>query len=269
MVTGAASGIGFAMAQRFAEEGMRVVLADIENESLALSCSELAAKGHEAASYRIDVSRPEDVKGLADFAFGRYGSVQVLCNNAGVGMGGVVWEHSPEDWAWLLGVNVIGVVNGIREFVPRMLGQGDDCHIVNTASAAGLDARPWLGMYSATKYAVVAISEALEAELRMRGSKIGVSVLCPAVVNTRIGESERNRPEGTSAGPKELSADAQAFETAFRAALAQGLPASRVADLVLEGMKQGRLYITTNAETEARVRDRLGRVLADVSALVT
>src|SRR3990170_1586586 len=156
VVTGAASGIGRAMAERFAAEGMKVVLADVEEEALARAESELKAKGAAVAARRTGVSRGED-------------------------------------WEWVLGVNLWGVIHGVRVFVPIMLRQGDDCHIVNTASGAGLHTRPWLAMYCASKHAVVALSESLHHELALTGSRVKVSVLCPAVVNTRIGESERNR----------------------------------------------------------------------------
>jgi NAD(P)-dependent dehydrogenase (short-subunit alcohol dehydrogenase family) len=268
VVTGAASGIGRAMAKRFAAEGMRVVLADVEAGPLEAAASRLKEDGYDVAAFRVDVTRPDEVRGLAEFTLEKFGSVQVLCNNAGVGIGGTLWEHSPEDWQWLLGVNVLGVVNGLREIVPVMLNQGDQCHIVNTASAAGLDARAWLGMYSATKYAVVAISEALQAELRMRAANIGVSVLCPALVNTRIAESERNRPGQVAGEAEDLAPDAQAFDQAFRAALAQGLPPAQVAGAVVEAIRIGRFYIITQAETEARVRDRFSRILDDASLAV-
>lgn len=262
-MTGAASGIGRALAERFLAEGMKVVLADVEEAALQQTASDLAAAGGETVSFRVDVSRPEEVRALADVAFERFGGVHVLCNNAGVGIGGTIWEHSPEDWQWLLGVNVLGVVNGLREFVPRMLARDEEAHIVNTASAAGLDARPWLGMYSATKYAVVAISETLRAELEMRGAKIGVSVLCPALVNTRIAESERNRPTAEGRTAHHLTPEARAFDQAFRAALAQGLPPEQVADSVLRAIRDGSLYIITQAETIARVRTRLERILGE------
>jgi NAD(P)-dependent dehydrogenase (short-subunit alcohol dehydrogenase family) len=269
VVTGAASGIGLAMAERFVAEGMRVVMADVEADALQRARTSLLEKGGDVAAFQADVSRPEEVSDLAAFAQGTYGTVQLLCNNAGVGIGGTVWEHSPDDWQWLLGVNVLGVVNGLREFVPAMLEQGDECHIVNTASAAGLDARPWLGMYSATKYAVVAITEALQAELRMRGANIGVSVLCPALVNTRIAESERNRPGDGAANAEGLAPDAQAFDQAFRAALAQGIPPAEVADAVLDAIRTGRFYVITQSDTAARVRDRFNKILADASLTVT
>jgi NADP-dependent 3-hydroxy acid dehydrogenase YdfG len=266
VVTGAASGIGRAMAERFLVEGMKVVLADIEADALARTEGELAAVGT-VASHLTDVSKAEDLQALADFALRTFGRVNLLCNNAGVGIGGAVWEHTVRDWEWLLGVNVWGVIHGIRTFVPIMLERGDDCHIVNTASAAGLDARPWLGMYSASKAAVVAISEALRDELAATGAKIGVSVLCPAIVNTRIGDAERNRPaELKNDGDAEVPPQAQAFGEAFRAMLATGIPPEAVADAVIEAIRSQRLYILTNAETVERVQRRASRVVGDLPA---
>jgi NADP-dependent 3-hydroxy acid dehydrogenase YdfG len=262
VVTGAASGIGRAMAERFLAEGMKVVLADIEVDALKETERELANAGTVAA-FRTDVSKAEDVQALAGFALRTFGGVNLLCNNAGVGIGGAIWEHSVRDWEWLLGVNVWGVIHGIRTFVPIMLSQGDECHIVNTASAAGLDPRPWLGMYSASKSAVVAISEALQQELMMTGAKVGVSVLCPAIVNTRIGDAERNRPPGLqNDGDAQPPPQAQAFGEAFRAMLTSGISPKAVADCVVDAIQNDRLYILTNAETEARVRARFDRMLA-------
>jgi NAD(P)-dependent dehydrogenase (short-subunit alcohol dehydrogenase family) len=267
VVTGAASGIGFALAERFAVEGMRVVLADVEAASLLDAASRLRTAGHDVASVRTDVSRADDVQRLAEVTIDTYGAVHIVCNNAGVGIGGALWEHTVKDWEWLLGVNLWGVIHGIRTFVPVMLRQGDECHIVNTASAAGLDARPWLGMYSASKYAVVAISEALQQELAMTGARIGVSVLCPAVVNTRIGDAERNRPAALSnSTDAEAPPQAQAFGEAFRAMLASGIAPREVADATVEAIRAQRLYILTNPETTARFRGRLDRVLNEAAA---
>lgn len=265
VVTGAASGIGRAIAERLGNEGVKVVLADIDAQALTCAEQELAASGLEVAARKTDVSRGDDVEGLARFALERFGAVHILCNNAGVGIGGRLWEHTLADWEWLMGVNVWGVVHGIRSFVPVMLARGDECHIVNTASAAGLDARPFLGMYSATKYAVVAISEALQQELLQGGARIGVSVLCPAVVNTRIGESERNRPSPLRNAVRSIATDIQGFDQAFRAALAAGIPPERVADAVVDAIRRERFYVLTQNETETRVRARFDRILKDAA----
>ncbi len=262
VVTGGASGIGRAMSERFAAEGMKVVLADIEQGALDRAIAEMRANGAEVAGKRTDVSRAEDVEALARFAVDTFGAVHIVCNNAGVGMGGSAWQMTVRDWEWMLGVNLWGVIHGIRTFVPLMLAQGDECHIVNTASGAGLHTRPFLGMYAATKHAVVALSESMYHELKLTGSKVGVSVLCPAVVNTRIGESERNRPTGlqneaAAGNPAQMAA----MEQAFRAALAAGLAPEQVAQAVLDAIREERFYIITHEETKGRVRGKMEDIL--------
>ena len=262
VVTGGASGIGRAMAERFAAEGMKVVLADIEEGALATAESEMRAKGGTVASKRTDVSLGEDVEALARFTLDVFGAVHVVCNNAGVAVGGVTWQHTVKDWQWLLGVNLWGVIHGVRTFVPIMLQQGDECHVVNTASRAGLLARPWLAMYCASKHAVVALSESLYHELTLTGSKVKVSVLCPAVVNTRIGESERNRPDVLrDADEAGAPAQMQAMEQAFRAVLAAGLPPDQVAAAVVDAIKAERFYIITNEEMKDQVSTRLSDII--------
>jgi len=262
VVTGGASGIGRAIAERFAAEGMKVVLADIEEGALATAESEMRAKGTTVASKRTDVSRGEDVEALARFTIDRFGAVHVVCNNAGVAVGGVTWQHTVKDWQWLLGVNLWGVIHGVRTFVPIMLQQGDECHVVNTASRAGLLTRPWLAMYCASKHAVVALSESLYHELTLTGSKIKVSVLCPAVVNTRIGESERNRPDVLrDADEAGAPAQMQAMEQAFRALLATGLPPEEVAGAVVEAIKDERFYIITHEGMKDQVSTRLSDII--------
>ena len=265
VVTGGASGIGRAMAERFAAEVMKVVLADIEEGALAAAEGEMKAKGATVASKRTDVSRGEDVEALARFTVDTFGAVHVACNNAGVGVGGVTWQQTVKDWEWVLGVNLWGVIHGIRAFVPIMLQQGDECHVVNTASRAGLATRPWLAMYSASKHAVVALSESLYHELSLTGSKVKVSVLCPAVVNTRIGESERNRPETLrdAAGAGVPVQQAQAMEQAFRALLATGQPPEEVAAAVVEAIRGERFYIIPHEETKAWVATRLNDIIGD------
>jgi len=264
VVTGGASGIGRAMAERFATEGMKIVLADVEPESLSRAESEMKAAGASVASVPTDVSKAADVEALARSTLETFGAVHVLCNNAGVAMGGPLWEHTLKDWEWVFGVNVWGVVHGVRTFVPIMLEQDDECHIVNTASGAGLHVRPFLGMYAASKHAVVALSDALSQEMKAMGRKIGVSVLCPAVVNTRIGEAERNRPpELTNETEGETPPQMQAMEQAFRAALAAGMAPDQVAEAVLDGIRNERLFILTHEETKGMVRARTAEILGD------
>ncbi|HEY5625140.1 MAG TPA: SDR family NAD(P)-dependent oxidoreductase, partial [Dehalococcoidia bacterium] len=216
----------------------------------------------EVAPRVTDVSKGEDVEELARFTVDTFGGVHVVCNNAGVGVGGVTWEHSVKDWEWTLGVNLWGVIHGVRAFVPRLIAQGEESHIVNTASGAGLHTRPWLAMYCASKHAVVAMSESLHHELALMGTKTKVSVLCPAVVNTRIGESERNRPaalgnEGEGGNPAQM----QAMEQAFRAMLASGLAPEAVADAVLDAIVDERFYVITHEETKATVRARMEDII--------
>ena len=262
VVTGGASGIGRAMAERFAAEGMKVVLADIEEGALARAESEMRAKGATVASRRTDVSRGEDVEALAAFTVDTFGAVHVVCNNAGVAVGGVTWQQTVKDWEWVLGVNLWGVIHGVRTFVPIMLQQGDECHMVNTASRAGLITRPWLAMYCASKHAVVALSESLYHELTLTGSKVKVSVLCPAVVNTRIGESERNRPDDLrDAAGAGAPAQMQAMEQAFRATLARGQPPEEIADAVVDAIKNDRFYILPHEKMADQVSNRLTDII--------
>lgn len=262
VVTGGASGIGRAMAGRFAAEGMNLVLGDIEESALQTAQSELAAEGASVVTLRTDVSRAEDIEALADLAYDTYGAAHVLCNNAGVALGGTAWTATARDWEWLLGVNLWGVIHGIRAFVPRMIAQGDECHVVNTSSGAGLHTRAFLGVYGATKHAVVAISEAMYHELRFTGTKVGVSVLCPAVVNTRIGEAGRNRPAGLQDAEEAANpAQMEAMEQAFRASLAAGLAPDEVAHAVVSAIKENRFYILTHEETRTRVRTRFEDIL--------
>ncbi len=174
---------------------MKVVLADVEQEPLDAARDELDAAGADVLAVRTDVSDGDQVDALAAATLEHFGAVHLVCNNAGVGGGGLSWEASREDWDWVLGVNLWGVIHGIRAFVPHLVAQ-DEGHVVNTASIAGFAYGPMMGPYNASKAAVVAISETLKAELAMQGSKVGVSVLCPGWVNTRIHESDRNRPGG-------------------------------------------------------------------------
>jgi NAD(P)-dependent dehydrogenase (short-subunit alcohol dehydrogenase family) len=209
---------------------------------------------------RCDVARAEEVQALADRARERFGAVHVLCNNAGVSVGGPMWEHTIADWEWVLGVNLWGVIHGIRTFVPLMLAQGVPAHVVNTASLAGLSSTPFLGVYNVTKHAVVTMSETLAQELAMMGAPIKVSVLCPGFVQTAIADSWRNRPAAYADGADRVRPDS--FEQMIRAAVAGGLPPATVAQQVLDAILHERFYVLPHPEiTQDRVRRRLEDIL--------
>src|SRR5580700_2117700 len=207
VITGGASGIGRAVAERAAAEGMKIVVGDVEEGPLKEAEDELSGRGAEVVGVLTDVSDAASVRNLREKALDRFGTVHLVLNNAGVGLGAPIWEVSEEDWRWILGVNLLGVVHGITTFVPLLIEQGEG-HVVNTASIAGLATAPFLGPYNATKQAVVAISETLFKDLQALEAPIGVSVLCPGFVQTRIAESDRNRPawapERTVEGAEEL-----------------------------------------------------------------
>src|SRR6516164_1440114 len=203
VVTGAASGIGRALAEKSAQEGMKVVLADVEESALWQAEYELQVSGAQVLAVRTDVSQAGEVEALAKITFDTYGAVHLLFNNAGVGGGTTVWESSLADWEWVLGVNLGGVIHGIHCFVPRMLAQGSEGHIVNTASSTGLVASSGLGIYKVSKHGVVTLSETLACELAARGARLKASVLCPEWVNTRIMDAERNRPQALQNVPEE------------------------------------------------------------------
>jgi NAD(P)-dependent dehydrogenase (short-subunit alcohol dehydrogenase family) len=252
VVTGAASGIGRELTERFARAGMKVVLADVEEGALAAAARELEAGGAETLAVRTDVSREDDVEALARRAYERFGAVHVVCNNAGVALAGPVWEHSLDDWRWLLGVNLWGVVHGIRSFVPRMLEKKTPGHIVNTASVAGLTSAPGLGVYNVSKHAVVTLSETLAKDLAMAGASIKVSVLCPGFVNTRILDSSRNRPAAFGA-ERPRPAD---LEPIIRSLIAAGMSPADVAQHVLRAVEEERFYVLTHPDFTAQVKER-------------
>lgn len=265
VVTGGASGIGLAMARRFAHEGMRVVIADVEVNALAAAERELRGNGATAIGVRTDVSRSHEVEALAADVLNAFGGVHILCNNAGVaGTPGTIWDRSLDELRWVIGVNLWGVIHGIRTFIPIMLKQGEDGHVVNTASIGGLLSGPFLGMYAATKHAVVSISEVLYAELAAAEAPIGVSVLCPGFVKTRIMESARNRPAEVAAS--ELSSAAQAWEDGFRRMVEAGISPEAVAERVLEAIREKKLYILTHSEFNEPIRKRTEAILASSNA---
>jgi NAD(P)-dependent dehydrogenase (short-subunit alcohol dehydrogenase family) len=256
VVTGGASGIGRALAERFAREPMKVVVADLDERGLDEVVTTIRGKGGDALAVRTDVSELAQVQALADRAFSAYGAVHVLCNNAGIALWGGLDSATHRDWQWAINVNLWGVIHGVEAFVPRMIAQGAPAHIVNTASMAGLVATRGLGVYNTTKYAVVGLSETLVKDLKPYG--IGVSVLCPMGVATQIRQSDRVRPTAlrneatTRAEPVELMGRTLAPET--------------VAEMVINAVRDDRLYIITHDEGLEPLRRRFQRLEQDLRA---
>lgn len=241
VVTGAASGIGLELAKVFAEQGMNVVLADIEQSKLTEAVDTLTEQGAKAIGVLTDVGSGESVAALCQASVNRFGSVQVLCNNAGVYTGGHLWEQTEDDYEWLIRVNQWGVIHGIRHFVPQMISQGDECHIVNTSSMAAMCTLPFAGVYHMTKHAALALSECLFHELAMTAPQINVSCLCPELVNTGIAASSRNRP--AELGEENITEMQQMSMTAITDATAGSLPPRMLADRVLQAIKDKIFYI--------------------------
>lgn len=263
VVTGGGSGIGEAMAWRFAREGMKVVVADVDGAAASRVCEAIEHAGCHALAVRTDVTRHEEVEALANTAFDTYGTVNVLCNNAGVVPSGrhrPVWEYPLEDWKWSLDVNLMGVVHGLRSFVPRMLAGGSEGHIVTTASVAGLVSGSGSVVYSAAKHAAVRVTEALYASLRERRAPIGVTLLCPGLVNTRIYQSERNRPRELrpEGGAAEETAELQAIADDLYAG---AISPEDVADQVVDAIRENRLYVLTTDRFDEAIESRMRSIL--------
>ena len=258
-VTGAASGLGRSMALAFAAEGMDVALADVDQINLTAVADEVQEKGVRAITLKVDVSQAAQVDAFRDQTIARLGAVHVVCNNAGVSPLGAVWENSAADWQWILGVNLWGVVHGVRAFAPHLIAQ-DEGHIVNTASVSGLISPPGSGAYNVTKHAVVALSESLHHDLRERNSKVGVSVLCPAYVPTGIVDSERNRPRELAASTK--SEQTLAREAMLRKAVKSGkVSADQVAQAVVAAIRDERFYILTHPKIKGAIQARMEDIL--------
>ena len=264
VITGGASGIGRALAERFAEEGMKIVIADVEPGALEKAEAEMKADGAEVLAVQTDVSDAAEVQALADRTVEAYGTANILCNNAGVGSGGRMWEIPLEDWEWVLGVNLWGVIYGVRSFVPIMLKNGDPGHIVNTASMAGLTTTSGMSPYNVSKHGVVTLSEALHHELRQEESLIGVSVLCPGWVDTQINISDRNRPGGALT-EDELDTETKTFREAVTEALKRGLSPEDVAEGVLRSIIDGQFYILPHPHWKNMIEARVQDILQDRS----
>lgn len=263
VVTGAASGIGRGLAERFAAAGMKVVLADVEPAALERTAAALRANGADVMPFVVDVSKQEQLHQLAQATIERYGAVHVLCNNAGVVTGtNPTWKCSLEDWQWIFSVNMMGVIHGVRAFLPLMIEQGDEAHIVNTASTAGLTYGDG-ALYAGTKFAVVGLSEAWYLELLRGGHKPRMSVLCPGYVDTNLLDSQRNRPahmQPLDHGPtSEQAAKRRALMTErFK----KGLSPQAVGDLVLQAIRDERFYILTHPHWAPMIEHRMKTVLS-------
>jgi NAD(P)-dependent dehydrogenase (short-subunit alcohol dehydrogenase family) len=262
VVTGAASGMGRAFAERFAAEGMKVVLADIEEAALETAVAQMSDAGHDVIGVRTDVSKLESLQALAQQAVDAYGKVHILCNNAGVdGYLGPIWEATPKDWQWTFGVNFWGVVNGITAFMPILLTQDEPSHIVNTASATAIV--PGSNIYSVTKHAVLSYSEALYMQLKHSDAQVHISALCPGTVNTKLFYGGRNRPDELR-NPGE-SMDHEPGDEAramLRGVLARSIPPSDVAEFVIDAIREERFYILTDEEWDETARLREEAILA-------
>jgi NAD(P)-dependent dehydrogenase (short-subunit alcohol dehydrogenase family) len=263
VITGAASGIGRGMAESFAAAGMKIVLSDIEQPALEKTTALLTAAGADILAVVTDVSKADDIDRLAERALDRYGAVHVLCNNAGVGVGAgtMSWTCTLNDWGWILGVNLMGVIHGIRTFLPIMIKQDTEAHIVNTASFGGLVASTTL--YSTTKFAVVGLSEGVYSELRRARLKPKISVLCPGHVDTHIVESQRNRPAELQNDSTVVASPAVAvFREWFAEQVKQGLNPRTVGDAVLAAIRDERFYILTHPEWMPFIEQRMKDVLS-------
>jgi len=260
-ITGAASGLGRSMALAFAAEGMDLALADVDEKGLQETEEAATRRGVRALRMRVDVSKAADVDAFAERTLKELKAIHLVCNNAGVSPLGAVWEASVADWQWILGVNLWGVIHGVRAFTPHLIAQNEG-HIVNTASVAGLISPPGSGAYNVTKHAVVTLSESLYHDLRERKSAVGVSVLCPAYVPTGIVDSERNRPKDLPVSEK--SKETLAREAMLRKAVTSGkVSADQVAQAVVAAVKEERFYILTHGRIKGAIQARMEDILEE------
>ena len=269
VITGAASGFGRAFAQKGASLGMKLVLADVNPDALAQTVAALRESGADAIGVPADVSDAAQVEALAQAALAAFGKVHLLFNNAGVGSGGFLWESSANDWSWVFGVNVMGVAHGVRVFTPIMLAQNEPAHIVNTASVAGLLSPPAMGIYNASKHAVVSLTETLYHDLQLAqaavaqgagtstaGGQVGCSLLCPAFVPTGIADAERARPAQLRNASGPTRSQIAAGKQLHRAVQSGKLSAADVADITFEAIAARRFYIVTHPGIMATVKLR-------------
>ena len=263
VITGGAEGIGKAIAVAAAAEGMKLVLADIDADKLNNTVEELAGTGADVIGLRTDVSSESSVQALADAAFERFGNVHLLINNAGVALAKSAWETTQKDWEWVMGVNLYGVTNGLRAFIPRMLEKGEEGHIVNTASIAGLLSEPALAAYNVSKFGVVTLSEGLHHDLTLRKAKINVSVLCPGWVKTRIAEAERHREADQRTDFTKIDKVSVMTGMSIMKAVQNGIEPQQVASDVINAVKSNKFYILTHPHTKAGIQIRMDDILQE------
>jgi NAD(P)-dependent dehydrogenase (short-subunit alcohol dehydrogenase family) len=267
VVTGAASGIGLALSKRFAAEGMKIVMADIEERALIEAGKKLRAKGATILQVVTDVSKPKDVDELAGKTINTFGAVHILCNNAGVFRGGTSWEVPLEDYAWMLGVNLFGVIHGIRSFMPILSEQDVEAHIVNTSSSTGLFCTPYTAAYCLSKHAIVVLSECLYHELFLSGSKVKVSVLLPTAVVTNIPGAERNRQDRFMPSYKANSDMADVIAAATADSINKGITPAKVADKVMQAIREERFYILAGGSDVDSLMKMINNRLDDIREL--
>ena len=266
VVTGAAAGIGLAMAERFANEGMKVVLADRDVGGVQEAANRIVDGGATAHAIAVDVTIPGEVEAFADEVFRDFGNVHLLCNNAGV-LGRVQssWQQPVENWRWVFDVNVLGVAHGQHYFLPRMIEAGEQGYVLNTGSVAGLLSGPFFAPYNASKHAVVAMTECLHHELRATGSRIEVGVLCPGWVHTGLADLEAKMPDSLKMVNAKVEASRQATERddSVRKMVAESIGPDKIAEIVVDAIKEGRFYILPHPERKEDVRNRMETILEE------
>jgi NAD(P)-dependent dehydrogenase (short-subunit alcohol dehydrogenase family) len=266
VITGAGSGFGLEASRIAAREGMAVVMADVQQDALARAVAEIEGLGAKVLPFRLDVSKADEVEALGAAAFKRFGAPHFVFNNAGVGVGGLIWEHTLKDWAWVIGVNLMGVAHGVRVFTPMMLEAAKrdpqwEGHIVNTASMAGMVNAPNMGAYNVSKHAVVSLSETLYQDLRLVTDQIGASVLCPFFVTTGIHDSERNRPDAMREDQKPTRSQLIAQAMTGKAVGSGKVSAAQVAQFVFDAVREDRFYVFSHPKALGSVQTRLEDVM--------
>ncbi len=272
VITGAASGIGLALAHRFGAAGMNLVVGDIESGPLDIATTELSDAGYDVAAMELDVSDLDGIRAFESFARESFGNVHLLCNNAGVGAGGPVADMDNLDlWKWTIDINLWGVIYGCKVFMGAMIEHGEGAHIVNTASMAGHLSAPMMGPYNISKYGVVALSETMAKEMAMMQTTLGVSVLCPAFVQTKIATSDRNLPDEVKAahGRDESAATTSGTQSVIEQLVASGIPTADVADAVHDAVVNDEFWILTHPESTPSITERARQIVEGINPPLT